>query len=109
MTYKDQQKAIAEASGITVIPCTCTDNPWKDAETGKHLPDYLGDLNAIHKAKNKMLITKPQRRKFVTILRTDVLGYPHEDRNPNVYYGCIDAKAEEVCEAVIKTLNLWTV
>lgn len=67
MTDQEINTAIAEACGITMIPCTCTHWPWKDAKTGRHTLAYTTDLNAMHDAEKVLMgwsrrkILRPKR------------------------------------------------
>lgn len=121
MSPEKQRIAIAVALGITVIPCTCGSDPWRDAATGKHLPDYLNDLNACREFE-LFLMDLPRFRDGG---RFDIDGY-HEycghlwrivaKKPSDAYYHYSDlgayeevvsATADQRCEAFLRTLKLW--
>ena len=99
MTAESQRITIAEACGIQVIPCTCTESPWKDAATGKHIPDYLNDLNACHEFEK--VLTNEQWCAYSPAL------WLITHRPPSTYE--CHATAPQRCEAFLKTIGKWEV
>jgi len=97
-----QRIAIAEACGITVGACTCTDNPYIDVATRKHIPDYLNDLDAMHEAEK--VLNEKQELRYLTQLMLVI------DDNSSLGWRkhvCYRATASQRAEAFLKTLNLW--
>lgn len=105
MDKVEQKIEIAKALGITVEPCTCQDNPWRDAATKKHLRDYPSDLNAMAEAE-KMLFSMrvsgigamsadPVYRYMVAL--TDICGPDH----------LVHASAAQRAEAFLRVLGKW--
>lgn len=76
----------------------------------KGTPDYSGDLNAIHEAENSL--DPLLRNDFIANLWT-VTGNEANSQtfwseyNFRAIFACIHATAEQRCEALLKTLNLW--
>ncbi len=103
MNKEAQRIAIAEACGIEVAPCTCKSNPWIDAKTRKHLPDYLNDLNAMHEA-SETLDTLTYEKYALTV------GIVIQSDSSDVIYRLpLDATAEQRAEAFLKTIGKWQV
>ena len=99
MTAEAQRIAIAESCGIQVVPCTCTESPWKDAVTGKHIPDYLNDLNACHEAERAIGLHGDNFRG--RMLR----------RSWGTYTAFLDSRfltASERAQALLMTIKKWT-
>ena len=100
MTAEAQRIAIAEACGIQVVPCTCTESPWKNAATGKHIPDYLNDLNACCEFEEKLIALGPPLLDTYQIFLLAICT-----RAGNRIFR---ATAAQRCEAFLKTINKWT-
>lgn len=106
MSPEAQRIAIAEACGIAVVPCTCKEDPWKDAATGKHLPDYLNDLNAMHEAVK--FLDYDQAEQFESDLWGIICDFEQHQANPRpANFACMNAEAHHRAEAFLRTLNLW--
>lgn len=100
MTNEQINVAIAQAFGwMDIEECTCGfktrgNPPWYSAHK-KHIPDYCGDLNAMHEAEKTL--TYYQREVF----------YPRNlgawQRPINVIY----ATARQRAEAFLRTLGKW--
>lgn len=112
MTPEEQRIAIAMACGMVVVSCTCCANPWKNLSTGKHIPDYLNDLNAMHEA--VMSMDDDNRKAFRRELQ--YLIAPQTRPGPvsgiklmsmDSYDQWFHATAAQRAEAFLKTLNLW--
>jgi hypothetical protein len=99
MNTEQQRIAIAEACGWTFInqvdkhPHGLPPDGRKDRYTSP-LPDYLNDLNAMHKAEK--VLESNQEQSYFELLH-DIAG------NLNFYR----ATAAQRAEAFLKTLNLW--
>jgi hypothetical protein len=65
------------------------------------IPDYFNDLNAVHKLFE--CIPQNLKPKYFTILCSQVSSLI----TLNGYYEATEATAEQRCEAIGKTLNLW--
>jgi hypothetical protein len=100
MNPEEQKIAIAEACGITVIPCSCTNDPWRDDATGKHILDYLNDLNAMHEAEK--VLDSNQACQFANNLFRVMIGEHGVSEFMKIH-----ATAAQRSEAFLKTLNLW--
>lgn len=76
-----------------------TDNDYEDPE------DYLGDLNAIHKAEK--VLTLRQREQYADAL--DKIGILTDDMTIDWddVFQVAHATAAQRSEALLKTLNLW--
>ncbi len=117
MKSEAQRIAIAEACGWTDISFRYTDtqeciisgtNPHPDrgdnSDLGYVLPDYLNDLNAMHSALIHVYKTQPAgwAARFEEILN-EVCS---RRQYPQWFAWC--AEAQDLAEAFIKSLNLWT-
>lgn len=75
---------------------------WAESVTDPHfidsLPDYFGDLNAIHSAERAHLETLTNRKYWLTL--SDVIGN-------GIQIGHWSATAAQYAEAFGRTLNLW--
>ncbi len=133
MNPKAQQAAIAKACGWTFIEnaiSRCSDpyegtmsgpawlKPgqdwnnwewWQQREIGfqQEPPDYLNDLDAIHKAEK--ILDRDHTRRYIEILDDIICGIsPYSPRTILAYFGLISATANQRAEALLRTLNLWT-
>jgi hypothetical protein len=113
MTPEQQQIAIAEACGWTNIkqgidrhPCMQQEIDYgptgfrPDGQAECYLPDYLSDLNAMHKAEK---VLKPEQYFTfqVELARAvDTITYP-------LNFAILHATATKRAQAFLKTLNLW--
>lgn len=108
MSPEAQRIAIAEACGWTQIGrCTCGQTPRGTSPTGwrGHLPDYLTDLNAMHKA---VMTLPPDRRNAYVNHVSDITTTEENDSDPvESDFAFINATAAQRREAFLKTLNLW--
>jgi len=66
MNKDEINRAIAEACGYTVEPCTCTKFAWRDAECGGHTPNFHGCLNAMAEAEKTL--TDQQYEIYIDVL-----------------------------------------
>lgn len=111
MTYEAQRIAIAEACGWKIA----TPPDYEDGALMGHIdfdiktpmlwdkvPDYLNDLNAIHKA--EQIIPDGKWKGYVNALRNEFL----EITNGSTALGAYQATATQRAEAFLRTLNLWT-
>jgi hypothetical protein len=88
-------------------------NPKRDDPRKTSIPDYLNDLNAVHGAK-KAIIASGQitKTKYLNRLR-DTISRREEVPTNSVGqklvsdYHLADATPSEICETLLKTLNLW--
>lgn len=91
MTPEEQRVAIAEACGFSDGRMDCT-----------QLPDYINDLNAMHKAEKNL--TMPQIETFGKLLcgftdRADMVPYTRQWH----------ATAAQRAEAFLRTTERWKV
>ena len=108
MKPETQRIAIAEECGfvITLIEYDAdgcisrvwatTPDSWSGKDVRPWLPDFTGDLNAMHEAEK--VLTPKQQTEYAYQL--EALCCPRE-------YGW-HATAAQRAEAFLKTLNLWT-
>lgn len=106
MTPSSINRAVAEAVGMTVVPCTCVLGRMKDARTGLHIPQYTEDLNAVHSAEKVLFTTESRWREYLNSL--DAVTKPRDDES---WVGAIrratHATAPQRCESLLRVLNLW--
>ena len=105
MKPEQQRIAIAEACGWKLV----TDNPcyepyWENptgnmiaVSCGMRLPDYLNDLNAMHKAEKTLDYNQMNRYQNIELSRFVHTG---------TTWIC-SATAAQRAEAFLRTLNLW--
>ena len=110
----DQQTVIAEYCGWTDIRMgkdyECNDNPFDrrvlvgiHGEAGKHdVPDYLNDLNAMHKAEK--FLTFEQWTDYEQHLIFDIVLPANADY---IGFQTIHATASQKAAAYIKAINKW--
>lgn len=98
LTQEQKRIKIAEACGIKVEPCTCSKEPWRDAESKKHLPDYFNDLNACHEME-KAIPTDKRQDYFIKLIALDATTHAGWD--------CAHATATQRAESFGLALNLW--
>lgn len=71
------------------------------------IPDYPLDLNAVHELRGKLPMTRQEqcaKNLIQIVLETKEVG------TPATLLGCFmvaAASAEQWCEAILRTLNLW--
>ncbi len=78
------------------------------ASTWAPIPNYVGDLNAIHRATS--VLSPDDQDNFAEQLSALVLENPHHawwDLNCNEVAHVANATATQRAEAVLRTLNLW--
>lgn len=135
MAPQEQRIAIAQACGWTQCQprASITDRPWlsginpnpdkivmvvpcdgsppraaNESDYGfESLPDYLNDLNAMHKAEKSL--DDAQFNNYRTKLSL-VVGYRESPRysTPGWRRRFVSATAAHRAEALLKTLSLWT-
>jgi hypothetical protein len=130
MKPEEQRIAIAEACGWTTIGRIDQYDPPVGFPAGKltvagnqrSLPDYLNDLNAAHAAALELvggdigrdLNARHQLRVFVRLL----MGLTNPRYAPDwpdcdsyssfsVLHLMLGLSADKICEALLRTLNLW--
>ena len=100
MTPEKQRIAIAEACGRVQRP----DGSWypdgKDYGS-QGIPDYLNDLNAMHKAE-KILTNDQHLRYFLTLTKV-CTGYAL----PEFFGSAIRASVEQRAKAFLRTIGKW--
>ena len=104
MNKEQQRIAIAEACGFGPYDCyDLIDGHLYGSDYGRigrtKLPDYLNDLNAMHRVENTLSVE--QKYKYVCILREMTAGITMPE------YGCTFTTAEQRAEAFLRTLGLW--
>jgi len=125
MTPEKQRIKIAEACGWILnpecdflgkaFPQCWTHDDYNMVFHDYELPDYLEDLNAMHKAEK--VLTESQQSEFADRLNSlhEVadLTYPDPDKQGfrkdlfSEAFHLIHATAAQRAEAFLKTLNLW--
>ena len=104
MKANKQRLKIAEARGWTNFFLRPESGEWSACPpqrmTREIVPDYLNDLNAMHKA--EMALTPEQRDTYGRSL--DCMSDP--DRVGHSYWS-VFADATQRAEAFLKTLDLW--
>ncbi len=95
--------AIHEALGHRVEPCTCTRPSGKDAATGKHVPNYHGDLNAMHEAEATM--DKDECFLYHDTLRQNLPS--RADMKVRAELWTFHATAAQRAEAFLRTVGKW--
>ena len=108
MKPEAQRIAIAKACG-EINPRYTENGAWiastnttDGIEWGTHgLPDYLKDLNAMHKA--EQVLDREQRNRYINVL--DEM-FEYDDPAAHDFEWCC-ATAAQRAEAFLKTLNLW--
>lgn len=96
------------------IKCVCDDpecGAWfpPEGESTVSLPNYYGDLNAMHEAKNYLLRQNPDNRwKYENYIeeQLDWDTGPDGECNSN-HYLLIHATSQQRAEAFLKTIGKW--
>lgn len=106
MTHEDQKIAIAEACGMNIKRCPIH---LQRECCGRKIPDFLGDLNAMHEAEKAL--TNAQRRYYSEMLvKVHPLHYdPTKDVN-DLYmkiFLIANMTAAQRAEAFLKTIGKW--
>jgi hypothetical protein len=116
MKREDQRIAIAEACGWKQI--TRDNKPEEIWEHQKHplkicrgesnLPNYLGDLNAMHEAE-KMLYGNPNLpKKYTQQIKNAIRREAGVTKAQIDFDVCITATATQRAEAFLRTIGKWT-
>lgn len=118
MTEEKQRIAIAEACGWRFSPYASPEmkevailswiRPHGADWQPECLPDYLNDLNAMHKAEKTL--TSTQLGEYWFELSSVVTGFPRNELDSSNEFANADiacAAAAQRAEALLKTLNLW--
>ncbi len=122
MTHEKQRIALAEWAGWRYSPDADSsikheatmawyrpgNSPWQLEQ----LPDYLNDLNAVHKLEEKLRENSHAWAKYGEQLQEIVNHYPvgvvpDYHRDLRSLASVAHATAAKRCEALLKTLNLW--
>jgi hypothetical protein len=111
MSPEQQQIAIATACGwINVAPVIVKNvkHEGDDITVGISsddgwIPDYLGDLNAMHEAEK--VLTAAQRITYADQLC--ILWTGSDDRAVPIWFWLTEATAAQRAEAFLRTLRLW--
>lgn len=109
MNKEAVRTAIAEACGWSDIKkldnweCPCG-RPPNTTDQYKPSPDYLNDLNAMHKAKKTL--TPIQREQYIVYLYCVVLGDGDYNRNDD-QWKVHNPSADQEAEAFLKTVGKW--
>ncbi len=108
MTPESQRIAIAEACGwarpVDLRPPPHNDDQWwtkGDNKLTRHLPDYLGDLNAMHEAEKVRWMGDLNR------LYNDAKTYAEWNRYQELLHSNVHATSAQRSEQFLRTLNLW--
>ena len=103
MTPEQQRIAIAKACRVETWQGDCPDDSL--TKEGKHLPDYLNDLNAMHEAEKLILnYDAGSHGRYIDHL-IDVCG---KRKDETWHLAIFHATASQRAEAFLRTLNLWT-
>jgi hypothetical protein len=120
MTPEQQRIAIATARKWRIVQTTkyawvviCPSNierAWSshdgvmnDKPASYYLPDYLGDLNAMHEAEK--VLTAAQRITYADQLC--ILWTGSDDRAVPIWFWLTEATAAQRAQAFLRTLGLW--
>lgn len=107
MTPEEQRIAIAEWCGWTDIPQRIIRAHTRDL-TWLGVPDYLGDLNAMHEAELKL--DYKQRVIFINFLAVAVVR-EHKptlsDMTRCIHVQACHATAAQRAEALLRTIGKW--
>ncbi len=118
MKNEEQRIAIAEACGWTDMARTDKAGYYHGCLMGNHdyghlqpVPDYLGDLNAMHEAEK--VLTLDQQDSYAATLGEDALRRTHSvityrSEWKDSAWHIVHANATQRAEAFLRTLNLWT-
>lgn len=117
MKPEEQRIAIAEAcgwTGLNIKPARMAEvtriEGLKDGKYPCYVPDYLNDLNAMHKAEKTVFSAKPGHydRYFVNMLR---MVLDMDDSNGMLdlrdAFQLTQASAVQHAEAFLRTINKW--
>ena len=108
MNEEAQRIAIAEACGWTNITSDCVGNKPHGRGNADHdfIPDYLHDLNAMHKAE-QMLSYEPDYMFFLRYVVGDFSEAQSEWTDYD-WYRVAHATAAQRAEAFLRTIGKWT-
>lgn len=100
---------LAKLVGINVVPCTCTENPWKDDATGRHVLRYSESLDAVHEVEKTFVIGSKEHLDYTLVLAKVSSGekpdsYMHWS-DLGAYSECISASALYRTVSLILTLQ----
>lgn len=101
MKPERQRFVIADHRGIRNINITCWRGHLDNIEVS--IPDYLGDLNAMHEVEFEIRYDECEQEKFENALLDVIVrqgGYQYA-------YQLIHASASQRAEAFLRTLGLW--
>lgn len=97
------QKCVSPIDGKTELTLWYSQGPR--VVTSASIPDYLGDLNAMHEAEEKL--TGDDRRTFIFRLY-DVLGGAGSRPTWSAdIFNYAHATAAQRCEALLRTIGKW--
>jgi hypothetical protein len=106
MTPDQQQIAIATACGWTEIDGLSAKGlmgkPPGKICSFEYLPNYIGDLNAMHEAEKSLVRNDSEYSVIRWGLYVRYISIMTDEDYP------IDATASQRAEAFLRTLNLWT-
>lgn len=116
MTEYDQRIALAEFEGWTKCRVVIKGAGGCDRDGSPHgmppgknyeapLPDYLHDLNAMHRVEHKL--DELQRQAYVTFL-TSRMWLPDGDITTGACFQALHADAAQRAEALLRTIGKWT-
>ena len=109
MNKEAQRIAIARVCGLKirkVIYNKGTAEVWV-SEGREPIPDYLGDLNAMHEAVKTRIPKGIKREEYILRLCGGDEWRSYDMNILDAVY-CEEATAAQRAEAFLKTLNLWT-
>jgi hypothetical protein len=103
MTPEAQRIAIAEACGWKWFNGNNQFwiTPDGNCDGKQPLPDYLNDLNAMHEAESRILITEKQKADYAR----ELIYIAWTSEQP--VYAPIHANADQRREALLRTLGKW--
>lgn len=113
MSPELQQIKIAEACGWTFVDfqgiILCREPEWEAgrAKTLEAIPNYLNDLNAMHKAKQALWKMDWDYRYIFNDHLANIIKGRIVNRNEWDAETLLDATAEQQAESFLRTLNLW--
>lgn len=108
MNEQSQRIAIAEACGWHTIAFNTGWIKAGDRETQAMIPDYLNDLNAMHKAEQVLWETNWSHRYNFNDHLANILRGRVVNRNEWVAEILLDATARQRAAAFLRTIGKWT-
>lgn len=112
MTETEQRIAIAEFCGWTHHPHPTVLGSWINPADGRHdeLPDYVGDLNAMHEAECQVAGNDAQEDEYILGIASIQAGRCLRSTDllcAADYFRIAHATAAQRAEALLRTIGKW--